>query len=422
MTNLLLAPALALTVLAMSSPCVDPVGFRHDPPARGAELFVWTTDGAFERGELVGWDVERDAPRIHFAGRPEPELVLPDRFLSAHGAVPAEPGPGRAEVFLVGGSRLVGELLAGDENGETFVVQSASLGRLAVFVDRLRTIRFVDRAGDAELSEFDVPPGEREEALFRPLRRGEGFSSIVGSIYRFGANGIEFARGDDEEPSTFAYGDLAAISLRDGFPPDDPGPWRMLTRAGDLVRLHVDGFADGRIEGRAAGGQAVSIAVNDVSCLTRIGEERVLLSSLDPVEADEHGYFERTTPLMPFRRGRSVDGGYLATGSRPWIEGVGVHAFSRLVFEVPAGATRFLARVGVDDGVVDLPVRADVVVSVLVDGEALVDEVALRSGDPGLAIGPFDVAPGSRLELRVDFGRGFDLGDRVDWLGGVFLR
>jgi len=68
----------------------------------------------------------------------------------------------------------------------------------------------------------------------------------------------------------------------------------------------------------------------------------------------------------------------------------------------------------------DLEVRGDARVTVK-RGDEVVFEGQVRSGGEPLRVGPLPVVSRELLTLTVDFGRGLDLGDRVDWLGAVFL-
>lgn len=69
----------------------------------------------------------------------------------------------------------------------------------------------------------------------------------------------------------------------------------------------------------------------------------------------------------------------------------------------------------------ELPARGDVDIAVLVDGKPVVERSGVRGGAP-TELGTLPVRAGSRLTLRVDFGHGLDLGDRVDWLHAALVR
>ena len=413
-----LARALSLAVFVASAS----VSVAAQSPAASQPLDFWLRDGSMLRGFLIGWDTDADGPRVLAGGGGDRERVLGPELLSVHGPVPV--ANGSVQVDLAGGGRVVGDLLGGDDAGETFIVQSSALGRVPVQVDRLLCLRFVARSGAAGAESFAVPSSDADEALFRPLRAREGFSSLVGAIHRFEERRVLFQRVGDAKPRGYLYEQLAAISLRGGFEAEDPGPWMLLTRAGDLLRVHILGGAEeGRLTARVGDNDSMQFLVDDIACLTAVREDRRPLADLVPVDVEERGFFETERPLLRYRTRKPVgEGSTLVAGGRAWIEGVGVHSRARLRYAVPAGFSAFVARAAIDDSVLSLPVRADVRITVKVDDEIAVDEQPLRSGDAPLAVGPLEVAEGQTLELLVGFGKGLDLGDRVDWLGAVFLR
>jgi hypothetical protein len=102
-------------------------------------------------------------------------------------------------------------------------------------------------------------------------------------------------------------------------------------------------------------------------------------------------------------------------------KGLGVHSRSRLSFTVPPGNARFWTRVGLDDSAAELRVEANADVRVLVNGKCVFEQVGLTAGRPPQDTGLLSVRPGDTVTLEADFGRGRELGDRVDWLSPVFL-
>jgi hypothetical protein len=386
---------------------------------------VVTAGGTTHRGEVVSCERDRlGLSVVDPAGKPATLALSFAEVLSLHLAVPKRAGP--VEAHLVGGDLIAGELRGGDGAGETFELRSPTLGTLTIPVDRLDVLVFRDRAGDALATDFRVPAGsDHDEALF--VRARVGFDAMVGAIHRFGEREVSFQTGGvaDEAvvpPHPVRYDALAAIALRGGVPRPRPAGAHLLTRSGDLVSVDVLGLSGKRFRFLLEGAREVAVAFEDIASLTFLAAGRVYLSDLDPVEVDESSYFgEGGEPLLPWTRDRNVSGGYLVSGGIAHGKGVGAHSRSVLRWRVPEGVRHFTAAVGLDDEVLALPVRGDVRIAVLLDDTQLAALDSLRSGAPPRELGLLDVRPGALLTLEVDFGRGLDLGDRVDWLGAVFL-
>ena len=163
----------------------------------------------------------------------------------------------------------------------------------------------------------------------------------------------------------------------------------------------------------------VDIALDHVASVRYLSGRCRYLSDLRPVAVDEH-----LGPLFesryPWRRDANVLGGPLRIGRQNFTKGLGVHAYSKLEFELGGGYERFQATIGLDDtarppGGIAGPQVASVVFRVLLDDKVLLEEAKTYGDAPQ----PIDLAieGGQRLTLIVDFGKD-DLHmarDRADW-------
>ncbi|MCA8944257.1 MAG: NPCBM/NEW2 domain-containing protein [Planctomycetes bacterium] len=378
---------------------------------------VTLTEGRRTKGEVVGYSAGGDgALELRVDG--ETRRFPLSEVLSVHGVAPTRIGS--VEAVLVGGETLNGELRAGDPDGETFGLHSASLGDLGVPIDRLRVLVFRERAEDALPGTFRIPAdAEEDEALFRRARN-VGFSRLLGGIHRFRAESVLFQVGD-RPPEPYRYDDLVAIVLRGGIAREKPAEALLMTRSGDVVGVDVRGFDRGRFEfSIETSDRPFELGIEDIAVLSWTGFGRRFLSDLDPESVEERGYFDEGEPLMPFRRDRSVTGAYLVSDDIAFAKGVGVHSASVLRYRVPDGVRSFQTALGVCDEVRTLGVRARVSASISIDGKEAWSASDLTAAAGAVSIPSLAVAPGGVVELRVGFGEGLDIGDRVGWLGAVF--
>ena len=385
------------------------------PSLTAQDLEITTVDGRRIRAEVRGLTGTGAGAQLQLGT--EGETLPLSLVLAMHGVAP---GPmGGVTVGLVGGDELRGRLRAGNSNGETFLVESPSLGPVTIQVDRLREM--VLRPG-VRGDDLRIPEGaEDDEALFLPTE-GARLDILTGAVHRFTDSGVVFQE-NGQEPRHVSYQSLAGIALRGGLEREEPASVYLITRTGDALGVELVGIRAGRFRFALEGGQEVELPAEEISALSFRGDGRLYLSDLMPVSVEEGSYFgDDVEPIYPYRRDRTVTGNFLVAEGRTYVKGLGVHSRSRLGFRVPEGFSKFSCLVAVDDEVRSLGLRADVDLRVLQGEVTLFSLKGLRSGDPVRNIGVLDVIPGQVLTLEVEFGKGLGLVDRVDWLSAVFLK
>ncbi|MCU1488373.1 MAG: glycoside hydrolase family 2 [Actinomycetia bacterium] len=136
---------------------------------------------------------------------------------------------------------------------------------------------------------------------------------------------------------------------------------------------------------------------------------KVEVSSLTPRTAmNGWGPWERNTSNGEDQAG---DGRPITIGGTTYATGLGAHAASDLVYDLPSGCTRFDAQVGVDDEVAD---KGSVVFEVWADGTRLVRTGTL-TGTMGPTAVTADLTGRAQLRLVVtDSGNGKG-SDHADW-------
>jgi len=105
------------------------------------------------------------------------------------------------------------------------------------------------------------------------------------------------------------------------------------------------------------------------------------------------------------------DGPVLSVGGQTWAKGVGAHANSEIVLDLPPECTRFDAGVGIDDGVGN---NGTVQFSVLGDGDELATSPVLTGADPSHVL-TADLTGVSQLTLVTDDTGDNNWWDHADW-------
>lgn len=319
--------------------------------------------------------------------------------------------PELLRVELAGGDLIHGAIAGGDANGNKLELLSPVLGKIRVPIDRLAA---VVQPG-VHASDQILPEGV-DEALF--VSTGRGFDLVAGTLHRFGSQGVSFQAEGMESPRWHSPRRISALRLRGGVDREQPAQAILLTRAADRVGMKLSSCGKQGLQVILDTGQEVSVRWNDVACVC-FSKDVVHLSSLTPTRVVETGFdSEITHSWLP---DRCVVGGELLAQGRAYGLGLGVLSRSRLSFRVPEGATHFLTRVGIDDTAAELPVRAHAVARVLHGNKMLFEVKDLTPGQAPHDAGMHAVKGGDTITLEVDFGRGRDIGDRVNWLLPMFL-
>lgn len=147
----------------------------------------------------------------------------------------------------------------------------------------------------------------------------------------------------------------------------------------------------------------------------------VALTDLKPVRA--------TSGWGSVKTNQSVGGNPLTLNGKVWEKGFGVHANSELVFDVPAGMTRFVAAVGLDDFHKTDPRRSVIVrvwsdVCEMGEPQVLIGESPLLSPET-VNVWYFDLPLEGRVkQIRLEVSDADDgiACDHVDWVDAGFRK
>lgn len=143
------------------------------------------------------------------------------------------------------------------------------------------------------------------------------------------------------------------------------------------------------------------------------GGRRVYLSELDPDQVEEAGAFG---VVWPYARNANLDGTPLRLGGVRYERGVVVHSKARLAWKLSGAYVRLRAQLGIADLVAN---QGDCTVDISVDGKSLWRRDSVRGGDKPVAL-DLDLSGAQRLELVVDYGARYDIGDHLA-LADAFL-
>jgi len=149
------------------------------------------------------------------------------------------------------------------------------------------------------------------------------------------------------------------------------------------------------------------------------------LSDLTPADTGPSDLFGGRQGLgmrYPVQVDRNYAGHVLRTGGQAFARGLGVHAPSRLTWELDGAWKSLRMRAGLDDSALGGTYQGSVVFRVYVDGEVRWASPLVRGGEGPLSVPRVDLGGARSLTLEVDPASEAFFCDRANWLRPVLVR
>lgn len=352
-------------------------------------------------------------------------------FARFEGLAPVETG-GRAagarlaSLGLAGGDRLKAVVRGGD--GDVLDVEVQPGVELSLSIDGIRSIVHPSRIPDSVTESPVAGPPADGDRLY--LVAADGLDRAQGFVESFSADGVAFF---DERlgQRTYPWDRVAALFIA---PLDEAGGEQEAGDAGERVTVTLAG--GGRISGtlvqlgppeegvqiRIGGGAAVQLPGALVTEVSLDDGSFRFLGDVVPADAGNSSPFgDELGFVWPMRVDRNCRGGLLSVGGVVFDRGLGVHAPSRLTWDVGGewGSLRLMC--GVDDSGQSGSRAGAVRFRVLGDGKTLWESDVMRGGLLASRSPVISLAGVEELVLEVDPAGDFVL-DRANWIRPMLLR
>lgn len=337
--------------------------------------------------------------------------------------MPAAPGdaPLRAELALSSGDRLSAAVLGGD--GDRLDVELLGGARLALDVEDLQQLVFPARGEVAAAPAYEAPASGDRLYWVRPA----GLDRVDGTLEGFGAQGVEFDSVLGRR--SFAWSEIGALFVEPLGAARQP---KERARAvcvdladGGRLRAELVGWTGAGLELAFDARRKLTLPMAALREVTADDGSVAFLSALTPVRVREGWLADDALGLKwPYRVDRSVLGTPLRAGERSWPRGLGVHAPSRLEFELGGQWSALRGAVAIDDSVRLLAYRGSVEFSIFLDGasEPAWKSGRVRGGDAPLPLPPLALSGVQKIALVVDMDERSFVADRADWLRLLLVR
>lgn len=333
--------------------------------------------------------------------------------------------PNEIAADLWSGETVIGELKGGD--GEHIDVDAPLLGRVRLPLERLSTVRFLQRLAQAA-EPPDLRPRKDADVIHLV---GDQFS---GTIEGFGEKTLKSVT-QQKDKVEIPYERVVAVALVADERASKPAAagFRVALRDGTRVTGPAARIDSGRLKMKSASGFDVDCAVADVVAIQRVSARFAFLSDVPAATTVVKPVWEVAAgdPAVLFapRLDQSFSGKPLRCGGRTWLDGIGVFSGTTMTWNLDGRYTEFRTSAGIDDGAGPL---GGVVFQVLVDGKEAWSSGFVRaaSADGRGAASPL-TAPRIALEgaktlalvvLAGDAEDPYPVQDEADWLGAILVR
>lgn len=340
-------------------------------------------------------------------------LVGAEDFLQLERPIPAAIAAAQQARFvlhLLGGDQVAGE--PASIEGEQLVWTNAAAGEVRVPLSRAVAMT---RSGQQ-------PPDRRPTEDIVTLGNGDAVRGIVAGIE---AGRVSVQRADSPDPLAVPVESVASVQFAatGGAPAgggaSGAGPRGFRVRLADGSSLPATRvtLAGGKLAADLGDGRERPLDLSRVAAIEQVNGPATWLTGVQPAESVYTPYFG-TGQEFPARMNQTADGGRdLRYGGKTFRRGIGVHAYSRLVYPLDGGHAAFRVQYAVDDRLA----HADMTVRVKLDDKVVHQKQGVRAGTLSPVI-VADLAGAKRLTLEVDYGSGTDVQDRLVWLEPALLK
>ena len=347
------------------------------------------------------------------------EEIIAIRFL---GRSPLLVQSGMQDFRLVDGSSLRGQILY--NSGDLATIKTALCGTIQLdlaYIKGFLALPMIGFSGRKAESLLDSPSRPENSALDMVLdRRGSLYPGVVRRLE------LTQLLLDHEEllqvvPVRIPY--LAGVRLADAGRASQPvwqGELRSRIRArdgsvieGTVLKIHR-GFW--HVQPAWDSTSTLILNVNEISLVQVLGGRMQYLSQLQPVAVQESTLL---APPQPYRMDRSSQGDELSIAGKRYPWGIGVHADSRLAFDLGKRFQQFRADIGIATRIGN---RGSVIYEVLGDGKSLYRSRVVTGREPKPIEVSVPVTGVERLTLQVTNSGDLDLGDVANWGSARVIR
>jgi len=346
-----------------------------------------------------------DGTSVRFIDKASNDQTTPlDQFVSLQTAVSKPPrgAYGKSLLYLADGATVSGEITSMQD--EKLLFTNDVFGKLSFTLKQITRIDSIARAGGLK----KMPPSQTEDVV--QLANGDTVRGVVLSMSLTTVS-IKTEAG----PSDVPLSNIASVAFATSGTPADRKAKGFRVQLDDGSSLAVDGLTlQGSAVAIVIAGETRTLDLDKLTSIEQINGPVAWLSALTPSENIQTPFLEATWPA---RMNLSATSEPIRFGSRTFTHGIGVHSRSHLTWTLDGSFKSFRTQYATDP---NLP-YADMDVRILLDGKVAHEAKSVKDGSisPVVAL---DLTGVKTITLEVDFGAGYDVQDRLNWIEPALLR
>jgi len=373
-----------------------------------APLFAqvrWSLTTADFRSQHVELrSIDATSVRVMPVGQPQQEISVPlGDVLQIQRTAPDKIEPGRLILHLTGGGRLGGEPVSVKD--EQLVWKNPTLGEISL---PLRNI--------AAITSSSVTPNldSKQTEDIATLSNGDVVKGIVTNILTDSLT-VRSSAGD-EVPVPLASVVSVLFASTGPVAGSDARAFSVRFADGSSIRAKSIALGDGKLTVVLDNDGDVQrpVALPLVMGIEQINGPVSWLSSRTPSDSVHNSFFDTSWPA---RMDQTVRGEPIRFAEKTYTRGIGVHAQSILTFPLDGTYQSFRTQYAIDG---DLP-YADVTVRIKLDDRVVHEAKGFKAGILA-PIAQLDLKGAKSLTLEVDYGGGYDVQDRFNWIEPALVR
>lgn len=326
---------------------------------------------------------------------------------------PAPPQSRHFEIRLGSDEWLLASIAKAE--GERLTVELGPGAQLELSIDDVLSIASPVRMSAAGAA----APAERGDRLY--WLRSKGVDRVDGSFQEFSADGVVFESALGTR--AFPWEEIGALTIEPlgTRAPRERGPRSVTVDLASGGRLHGEllGLASGLVRLRWRGQPELALAISVVDQIVLDDGSVAHLGALRPTRVTEGmPPHDDSGMRWPHQVDRSVMGGPLRAAGRVYSRGVGVHAPSRLEWELDGSWKALFGAVAIDDSVELLAYRGSVRCAIFLDDakEPAWSSGRVEGGTAPTPIGALELSGVRRIALEVEMDERLYVADRLNWL------
>ncbi len=349
--------------------------------------------------------MEIDAQGIRYTDKAATEQTLPmDQFVGmASLTTPQARAGAKWMAILSTGGKLAGDVTALKDEKLTFT--GALVGEMTFPLRQVIRIDSLPRAAAIK----KVPPSKTHDTLL--LANGD---SVIGTVDSISPSVVTIKT--DAGASDVPLDSIAAIVFAETGAPAGPAEKGFRIRLDDGSNLTAAAVAaqGANVTLTLPGDAKRTLELGRVISIEQLDGPVCWLSSVIPTENVQTPFLDTSWPT---RMNTNVLGEPIKFAAKTYTHGIGVHSKSLLTWALDGTYKSFRTQFAIDGN----QPYADVDVRILLDGKVVHETKDLKTGilSPVTTV---DLGSAKTISLVVDYGAGYDVQDRVNWIEPALLR